>query len=69
LKLLEKDLVDLLASDAHDSNNRPITILSEAFKRIKNDFGEEKARELFEENPKKILQAEDIERKMRIKYF
>jgi protein-tyrosine phosphatase len=69
LRLLEKDLVDLLASDAHDSNNRPITILAEAFRRIKNDFGEEKARELFEENPKKILQAEDIERKMRIKYF
>jgi protein-tyrosine phosphatase len=69
LKLLEKDLVDLLASDAHDSNNRPITILSEAFKKIKNELGEGMALMLFEENPKKILQAEDIERKMRIKYF
>ncbi len=69
LKLLEKDLVDLLASDAHDVNNRPLTILAEAFKKIKNELGEGTALKLFKENPQKILQAEDIERKMRIKYF
>jgi len=68
-KLLEKDLVDLLASDAHDLNTRPITLMAEAFRRIKNELGEEKALKLFEENPRKILQAENIEKKMVLKNF
>jgi len=63
-RLLEKDLADLMASDAHDLNSRPITLMAEAFRRIKNDFGEEKALKLFQENPQKILQVESIEKKM-----
>lgn len=68
-RLLEKGLVDLLSSDAHDLNSRPITHMAEAFKRIKKDFGEEMALKLFQENPKKILQAENIERKIALKNF
>ncbi len=63
-RLLQKDLVDLISSDAHDLESRPITLMAGAYKKIKNHFGAEKALELFEENPQKILQAEDIEKKM-----
>jgi protein-tyrosine phosphatase len=63
-RLLEKELVDLVSSDAHDLNARPITLLAEAYKKIVTDLGEEKAQELFEENPQKILQAENLEKKM-----
>lgn len=60
-RLLEEDLVDLISSDAHDLNRRPITVMSEAFKIVKNIFGEEKSIELFDQNPGKILQGESIE--------
>jgi hypothetical protein len=43
--------------------------MAEAFKMVKNDLGEEKGLELFEENPKKILQADNIETKIVIKRF
>lgn len=66
-RLLEKELVDLVSSDAHDLESRPITLMAEAYKKIKKDLGEEKAQELFEENPKKIVQAENIEKKMAFK--
>jgi len=68
-RLLEEDLVDFISSDAHDLNRRPITVMAEAFKMVKNDLGEEKGLELFEENPKKILQADNIETKIVIKRF
>lgn len=63
-RLLEKELVDLVSSDAHNLNTRPITLLAEAYEKIRNDLGEEKAQELFKENPKKIIQAENLEKKM-----
>ncbi len=68
-RLLEDGLVDLVSSDAHDLNRRPITVMAEALKRVKNDLGEERAAELFQENPKKILQADDIEIRIETKYF
>jgi protein-tyrosine phosphatase len=68
-RLLEENLVDFISSDAHDLNRRPITVMAEAFKKIKNDLGEEKGLELFERNPKKILQADNIETKIEIKRF
>ena len=66
-RLLQKELVDLISSDAHDLESRPITLMAEAYKKIKKHFGAEKAQELFEENPQKILQAENLEKKMAYK--
>jgi len=68
-RLLEEDLVDFISSDAHDLNRRPITVMAEAFKKVKNDLGEEKGLELFEKNPEKILRADNIETKIEIKRF
>jgi protein-tyrosine phosphatase len=68
-RLLAEDLVDFVSSDAHDLNSRPITVMAEAFKIIKNDLGEEKTLKLFEKNPEKILQAESIETSLEIKRF
>jgi len=68
-RLLEENLVDFISSDAHDLNRRPITVMAEALKKVKNALGEEKGLELFEKNPKKILQADDIETRIEHKYF
>lgn len=68
-RLLEEDLVDFISSDAHDLQRRPITVMAEALKMVKKELGEEKGFELFERNPKKILQADNIETKIEIKRF
>ncbi|OGC79754.1 MAG: hypothetical protein A2W07_02855 [candidate division Zixibacteria bacterium RBG_16_43_9] len=68
-RLLEKDLVDFVSSDAHDLNRRPITVMAEAFKMVKKDSGEEKGVKLFRKNPEKILRADNIETQVEIKYF
>jgi len=68
-KLLQADLVDFISSDAHDLNRRPITVMAEAFRKVKNDLGEEKGLELFEKNPEKILRADNIETRIEHKYF
>ncbi len=48
-RLLEEDLVDFMASDAHDLNRRPITVMADAFRIVKNDYGEEKGYKTFQE--------------------
>jgi protein-tyrosine phosphatase len=68
-RLLEENLVDFISSDAHDLNRRPITVMAEALKKVKNALGEEKGLELFEKNPEKILRADNIETKIEIKRF
>ncbi|HVP37445.1 MAG TPA: CpsB/CapC family capsule biosynthesis tyrosine phosphatase [Terriglobales bacterium] len=68
-KLLQEDLVDLISSDAHDLNKRPITVMAEAFKIVNSDLGEEKTLLLFEKNPEKILRSDNIETKVEIKSF
>lgn len=68
-RLLEEDLIDFISSDAHDLQRRPITVMAEALKMVKKKLGEEKGFELFERNPKKILQADNIETKIEIKRF
>jgi len=68
-RLLQEDLVDFISSDTHDLNRRPITVMAEAFEKVKNDLGEEKGLMLFEKNPQKILQADSIETQVEIKYF
>jgi protein-tyrosine phosphatase len=68
-RLLEENLVDFISSDAHDLQRRPITVMAEALKMVKKELGEEKGLELFERNPEKILQADNIETKIEIKRF
>ncbi|MBI4373189.1 MAG: hypothetical protein HY585_05665 [Candidatus Omnitrophica bacterium] len=54
-QLLEKGCVHLVASDAHGTHARP-PILSEARRHVLKYAGARRARELFEEFPKKILE-------------
>ena len=51
---LDKDLVHVVASDMHNLDNRP-PYMSEAYDLIAKKYGAEKARELFETNPSKII--------------
>ena len=51
---LEHDLVHVIASDMHNLDGRP-PHMAEAYSIIAKKYGEEKARELFEENPRQIV--------------
>lgn len=51
---LDKGLVHVVASDMHNLDNRP-PYMSEAYELIAKKYGAEKARELFETNPSKII--------------
>ena len=51
---LEHDLVHVIASDMHSLDGRP-PHMAEAYSIIAKKYGEEKARELFEENPRQIV--------------
>jgi protein-tyrosine phosphatase len=53
--LLERDCVHVVASDAHGIRGRP-PILSEARTLIQEQFGEERARSLFETMPEMMIQ-------------
>lgn len=53
-KVFKKVLVDIIATDAHDSSHRT-PILSEAFEKISAKYGEGYAKKLFVENPNSIL--------------
>lgn len=54
-KILKKHLVSFIASDAHsDVKRRPI--LCECYKYIQKKFNEDYAREIFYENPMKIIE-------------
>jgi protein-tyrosine phosphatase len=59
--LLEEDLVQFVASDAHDALIRPPR-LSEAFRAIAEGWGEAKATELTEENPRAVLENRRLSR-------
>ena len=54
--MMEKELVDLVASDAHNSNGRP-PILSKAYEHIRKEFGSDVADRIFHANPKMIAEA------------
>lgn len=54
LKLLDRDMIFAVASDAHDPFNRP-PVLSEAFDFIEDRFGFQKAEELFITHPGDVL--------------
>jgi protein-tyrosine phosphatase len=57
--MIEKGLVDIVASDAHNTDRRP-PILSKAHKEVKKHFGEKSANALFFDNPGKILEKPTI---------
>ncbi len=59
IKLLNANIVHFVASDAHDDGSRPLK-LSSAVDYVADNWGREKARLLFYENPKKMMAAQDI---------
>lgn len=59
-EMLERRLVHVVASDAHDETYRP-PVLSEARAEVSRLAGEKAARAMFEERPLKIINDEAIE--------
>lgn len=57
LRLLEDDLVDAIASDAHTCYAPRLPKLSDAYRFIKEKYGEERAQRYFCEMPKKIIKG------------
>ena len=58
--LLSRDLVHIMASDAHDAHVRSIAILRQAFAGVCQLVGKTKAEELVMSNPSRILSGEDL---------
>jgi protein-tyrosine phosphatase len=58
-KLLDANLVHLIASDAHDLKARPLR-LQAAFAVIEEKYGRERAQRLFADNPARVLRGEDV---------
>ena len=55
-EMLTRGLVHFVASDAHDVRHRP-PALSGAYAAVRDGWGEEVARALFEENPRAALEG------------
>jgi protein-tyrosine phosphatase len=60
LKMIEKGLIHVVASDAHDSVNRK-PVLSEAYLKILKLFGEDEAARLFVLNPSRIVRGQEVD--------
>ncbi len=58
-ELMKRNLVHIVASDAHDTEHRP-PVLKEAFEHVTKKWGEERARALFIDNPRATLEGEHI---------
>ncbi|MCI0469177.1 MAG: tyrosine protein phosphatase [Nitrospirae bacterium] len=56
LKMIKKEMVDFVATDAHNVTSRP-PLLSDAYNEVKKRFGSSAADRLFLLNPQKILLA------------
>lgn len=56
LKMIEKGVVHVVATDAHNSTRRP-PVLSEAYIKVARLFGEEEAKRLFIVNPSNIVRG------------
>ena len=56
---LKRDLVHFIASDMHNLSKRP-SYMKEAYEIISKKYGEKKARELFVDNPSRIVQNQMI---------
>jgi protein-tyrosine phosphatase len=61
-RLLKAQAVHIVASDAHDSNNRNYAIFQRAFERVRNLYGSDYAYLLFEKNPRNILDGTEVSR-------
>lgn len=59
-KMMDANLVHFVGSDGHDLERRPVQ-LGPAFELVRERWGEEKAVNLFYENQKKMMAAEDIQ--------
>jgi protein-tyrosine phosphatase len=59
LRWLADGLVHIVASDAHNTRGRPLK-LQAAFDLVRGQFGEEKARALFTENPMAAFEGRDL---------
>jgi protein-tyrosine phosphatase len=59
LRWLADGLVHIVASDAHNTRGRPLK-LQPAFELVREQFGEEKARALFVENPMAAFEGRDL---------
>lgn len=55
--LLDMDMVDFIASDAHDEKYRGSS-LGRVYRYIRDEYGEERARRLFVENARKVITGE-----------
>lgn len=58
--LLERDLVQVMASDAHDPGARSIAILRQAFTEVCRSVGKTKGHELVMQNPSRILNGKEV---------
>jgi protein-tyrosine phosphatase len=56
LAMIEHGLVDFIASDGHSAGHRA-PILSKAYEEVQRRFGKDLAREIFFENPQRILDS------------
>lgn len=61
--LLDRDLVSVIASDAHDMDTRTPALRS-AYEYILKNYGEERANRLFYENPCRLLSVEKEKEKV-----
>jgi protein-tyrosine phosphatase len=59
-QLMERALVHFVASDGHDTVDRP-PVLSEAYRYVEKKFGDARAEALFVTNPRATLTGEPIE--------
>ena len=60
VSLLKRDLVNVVASDAHDPGARSITVLRKSFVEVCRLVGKAKADELTIQNPLRILNGEEL---------
>lgn len=56
---IAKGIVHLVASDAHNTKRRPLR-LQRAYDVVREQFGEEKARALFVDNPMAVFEGRDL---------
>jgi protein-tyrosine phosphatase len=61
-RLLDDDLVDIVATDAHDAENRP-PLLMEAYEAVSLRAGAERAHRIFIETPEAILDNRPVARR------
>ncbi|GBD93717.1 tyrosine-protein phosphatase YwqE [bacterium BMS3Abin05] len=59
-ELMDHEMIHFIASDGHDVDSRPI-YLGDVYEYVSEHWGEARAVKLMEINPKKAIQAEEIE--------